>query len=199
MTTPPPPAKRARAGRSPAERPAQILDAAARVFLRDGLEATVEAIAAEAGLGKGTVYEYYGSKAQILTALRKRYTDQILAAGMEASEPLDTRAIDRVRRFITGMFTFGVATGELVTLLFHEAGIEEDDELEPIKAGLLTMVRDGVNAGELAVDDPEFSVEFLLHGLHGTMENSLAQGDDPEQVIKRVDGILVAILNPTNS
>src|SRR5258706_6804614 len=43
-----------------------ILDAALRAFARSGFEATsVDAIAAEASIAKGTVYLYFESKAEI--------------------------------------------------------------------------------------------------------------------------------------
>jgi AcrR family transcriptional regulator len=196
----PTPAKRPRATRAPAERPAQILDAAARVLLRDGLVATIDVIAAEAGLGKGTVYEYFGSKTRIFTALRTRCTEQTLAAGMQAvSTRPDTPAIERVRRFIAGMFEFGVANAELVSLLYHEAGVEEDDELGPVRAKLLDLVQEGVDSGELGVADPAFSVEFLLHGLHGIMEATLARGEPAKRVLQQIDDVLVALLNPAGS
>ena len=56
--------------RRPAERPAQILHAAERVFNRRGYDrATTREIAAEAGVSEGTLYNYFGSKRDILLAL----------------------------------------------------------------------------------------------------------------------------------
>lgn len=50
-----------------AERRAQIFEAAARVFARRGFHsATVQEVATEAGLGKGTIYEYVKSKNDLL-------------------------------------------------------------------------------------------------------------------------------------
>jgi AcrR family transcriptional regulator len=50
-----------------AERRAQIFEAATRVFARKGFhKATVQEIADEAGMGKGTIYEYIKSKKDIL-------------------------------------------------------------------------------------------------------------------------------------
>ncbi len=52
------------------ERAKDILKAALRVFAREGLRtATMEAIAAEAQLGKGTIYYYYPSKESLLESL----------------------------------------------------------------------------------------------------------------------------------
>ena len=49
------------------ERRAQIFEAAARVFARRGFhKATMQEIATEAGLGKGTLYEYVKSKKDLL-------------------------------------------------------------------------------------------------------------------------------------
>lgn len=50
-----------------AERRSQIFEAATRVFARKGFHlATVQEIADEAGMGKGTIYEYIKSKKDIL-------------------------------------------------------------------------------------------------------------------------------------
>lgn len=58
--------------RRPAQRPAEILEAAAQVFAKNGYErATTREIAALAGVSEGTLYNYYGSKRDILIALVK--------------------------------------------------------------------------------------------------------------------------------
>ena len=48
----------------------EILQAAMQVFARDGYHrAKIESVAEEAGIGKGTVYEYFKSKADLFIAL----------------------------------------------------------------------------------------------------------------------------------
>lgn len=50
----------------------QILIASSRIFLKYGFEkATVEAIAAEAKVGKGTIYEYFESKENLFVEMIK--------------------------------------------------------------------------------------------------------------------------------
>src|SRR5262245_3411955 len=56
------------------QRRAQILEAALRVFSREGFETKVDAIAREAGVAKGTIYLYFPTKEAILAALVERYT-----------------------------------------------------------------------------------------------------------------------------
>jgi AcrR family transcriptional regulator len=56
-------------------RRAQIVEAAAGLWLRDGFDATsVEAIARAAGLAKGTVYLYFPSKEAVLDEAVRRYS-----------------------------------------------------------------------------------------------------------------------------
>jgi AcrR family transcriptional regulator len=56
-------------------RRAQIVEAAAGLWLRDGFDATsVEAIARAAGLAKGTVYLYFPSKDALLDEAVRRYS-----------------------------------------------------------------------------------------------------------------------------
>ncbi|MDD2715933.1 MAG: TetR/AcrR family transcriptional regulator [Candidatus Wallbacteria bacterium] len=48
----------------------RIMESAVKIFARDGFErATVDEIAADAGVGKGTIYRYYNSKEEILRSI----------------------------------------------------------------------------------------------------------------------------------
>ena len=63
-----------------AERQTQILDAAVRVFMRQGVDATrMDDIAREAGLSIGGVYWYFKSKDEIVQAIIRQVTERDLA------------------------------------------------------------------------------------------------------------------------
>jgi AcrR family transcriptional regulator len=65
--------------RQPEERPQQILDAAFRVFGAQGLhQATLDDVAREAGITKGTIYLYFPSKADLFSAMLKSRVNDIL-------------------------------------------------------------------------------------------------------------------------
>ena len=56
--------------RQPEVRPDQILDAAQALLLSNGpMGTTMDAVADAAGIGKGTIYHYYSSKAELLSAV----------------------------------------------------------------------------------------------------------------------------------
>lgn len=67
--------------RTPAEsRRRELLEAADRVVLRDGPKASMNAIAAEAGITKPILYRHFGDKGGLYRALAQRHTDALLAA-----------------------------------------------------------------------------------------------------------------------
>lgn len=97
-TTPPPAPSRngsPRWHRRPEERPRQILEAAFKVFGVQGLhQATLDDVARQAGITKGTIYLYFPSKSALFGAMLKSRVGDILppwsrrgAAGGAPSDP----------------------------------------------------------------------------------------------------------------
>jgi AcrR family transcriptional regulator len=64
----------------------RLLDAAAEVFTRDGLEAPMSEVADAAGAGVASVYRQFPSKHELLAALVIRRMDQIAVAVDEAQQ-----------------------------------------------------------------------------------------------------------------
>jgi AcrR family transcriptional regulator len=58
----------------------ELLEAADRVVLRDGPGASMNAIAAEAGITKPILYRHFGDKGGLYRALAVRHTDALLAS-----------------------------------------------------------------------------------------------------------------------
>jgi AcrR family transcriptional regulator len=57
----------------------EILEAAVRVFLRDGVaEARIDAVAAEAGVSVGTLYNLFGDRAGLVAAVMERGREDFL-------------------------------------------------------------------------------------------------------------------------
>ncbi|MER5708898.1 TetR/AcrR family transcriptional regulator [Streptomyces sp. NPDC042898] len=64
-----------------------VLRAARGLFLREGFGVGMDAIAAEAGVSKVTVYNHFGSKEALFTAVVAGALDEPLAGGEEAEGP----------------------------------------------------------------------------------------------------------------
>jgi AcrR family transcriptional regulator len=88
------PAPRGLRERQKRERERRIVRAAARLFIRPGYAATaMEDVAAKAGLAVGTIYNYFPSKPDLLLAIVRRETEELVAraqrlAASAADEPV---------------------------------------------------------------------------------------------------------------
>jgi len=72
----------ARPQRADARRNAQtLLDAAAAVFVTSGVEAPVRDIAAKAGVGMGTIYRHFPTRADLIVAVYRHQVEACAAAG----------------------------------------------------------------------------------------------------------------------
>ncbi|SDP89272.1 TetR/AcrR family transcriptional regulator [Lentzea jiangxiensis] len=58
-----------------------LLDAAAAVFVSDGVDAPVRKIAAEAGVGMGTIYRHFPTRADLVVAVYRHQVDACAEAG----------------------------------------------------------------------------------------------------------------------
>ena len=77
----PPPASIGRRKRFDARRNQQtLLDAAAAVFVRAGVDAPVRDIAAEAGVGMGTIYRHFPTRADLVVAVFRHQLDALADA-----------------------------------------------------------------------------------------------------------------------
>jgi AcrR family transcriptional regulator len=88
MMTASPPTAGGRRQRSDARRNEQVLlDAAAAVFVRAGVDAPVRDIAAEAGVGIGTIYRHFPTRSDLVVAVFRHQLDALAdAAGAADGE-----------------------------------------------------------------------------------------------------------------
>ncbi len=155
-----------------------IIDAALRLLARDGFgRMSMDAVAAEAGVSKATLYLRYRDKADLATAA--------LARLRESHEPTptgDLRAdlIARLQRVQT--YADAPSVMPLVgTCLAEEAHLPELLELfrrrsvEPRRDGLRAILMGGVASGELR---PDLDVEVAIDLLMGTYQARYLAGDD---------------------
>ncbi|WP_026874200.1 TetR/AcrR family transcriptional regulator [Jiangella gansuensis] len=115
-----PPAVRADAARNRAA----VLDAAAELFARDGVEhVTMDAVAAAAGVGKGTVFRRFGDKAGLAVALLDERERRLQEAILFGPAPLGPGPFDeavapreRLAAFVDAYLGYALAHLDLVRL-----------------------------------------------------------------------------------
>ena len=150
------------------EKRAQILRGAAAMFTENGYEgASMSRIAAEAGVSKGTLYNYFESKADMFTAWVGEECAAKLSHLFDSIDADDTpeAALRGIGLRMVGMMLCGA--GETIyRLVVAEAGkfpelAQRFFDAGPSKAVaiLSTRLADETRRGRLAVDDPDFAAE----------------------------------------
>ncbi|MFD3523611.1 TetR family transcriptional regulator [Streptomyces sp. NPDC058653] len=114
--------------RSAHQRRRQLLEAADRVVLRDGPKASMNAIAAEAGITKPILYRHFGDKGGLYRALAKRHTDALLSALKVALDaPADRR--ERVEATLDTYLAAIEARPQVYRFLMHPADDAAETQL----------------------------------------------------------------------
>jgi AcrR family transcriptional regulator len=123
------PARRQR--RPPAERRAQLLDAASHVFAKVGFAAaTLRQVADTAGVSKGTVFHYFGTKESLLRAVVHDRVVARLEATRELVRTHDGTAADLVRSMVRHIWSDLVNDLDLVCLTFRVIGADPTNRAE---------------------------------------------------------------------
>jgi AcrR family transcriptional regulator len=167
-----------------------LLAAAAAVFVTSGIGAPIREIAARAGVGIGTIYRHFPTRADLVVAVYRHQVEACAEAGPALLASADS-AFAALRQWVDLFVDFLVTKHGLANVLQSESGGFEAlhtyflDRLVPVCAELLDAavsageVRPGTGAYELMRGigslcagrgndpgyDPRRLVELLLQGL----------------------------------
>lgn len=182
----------ARSKRSDALRNQQtLLAAAAEVFLTSGVDAPIRQIAAKAGVGVGTFYRHFPTRADLITAVYRHQIEECAEAGPALLASTDS-PFEALRRWIDMFTDFLVTKHGLADALrsddatFAALHTYFLDRLEPVCAKLIEAavaaddIRGDISAYELmrgvgnlcvgrdldARYEPRRLTAVLLDGLH---------------------------------
>ena len=171
----------------------EITRCAEKLFSEKGFNAvTMEEIAAAAFVGVGTLYNYYGSKGELLVATMTRLTEEILAdaAPMVVSAPAEAKLAiaDLLQTYMDGFVSVDMALlREVISLAIarpEEIGrhmFSLDERLISQLADVLTTLQ---ARGLLAADLDPGSAAFLLYSQSMTfllLWTQLAEAPPPDE------------------
>jgi AcrR family transcriptional regulator len=183
-----------------------IIEAAARVFANRGYNGTIIAdIATEAGIGKGTIYEYFLSKEDLFFAVFQWFVQMteaeakvsISALGGSASERLMALNdallrswLDMLDMYSLVMEFWSASASSKMRQRFKQAFREGYRDFRQIVSAL---IRDGIEKAEF---QPEVDAESVAAALVGTWDALLLQawfdeGFDPLTTSRRFMAVLI--------
>ena len=162
----------------PVDKRRQILDAAIRVFARQGFHSCrVSDIADEAGVAYGLVYLYFKSKEQVLNELFTERWSLLLAAIEDVDgQPIGGREkLDAVARFIVDSYRHDPDLMKViiveVTRAANSFGRTHLPEIRRAYEGIAKIVADAQAAGDFRKD---VDAEFASMWFYGAIEQLLS-------------------------
>ncbi|MFJ8910046.1 TetR/AcrR family transcriptional regulator [Amycolatopsis sp. NPDC102389] len=165
-----------------------LLDAAAAVFVTSGVEAPVRDIAAKAGVGMGTIYRHFPTRADLIIAVYRHQVDACAEAGPELLASSDS-PYEALRRWIDLFVDFLVTKHGLAAVLQSDnAGFETLhtyflDTLLPVCARLLDAAAE---AGEIRSDLQALEV------MRGVGNLCIGAESDPRYNARKMVEVLIA-------
>ena len=182
-----------------------ILDATDRLLARYGYrKMTVEDIALEAGIGKGTIYLHFNSKEEVVLSHIDRIVERLKQRLREIARS-DATAAERLRLMLMTRVLFRFDSVQHYTQSLN-------DLLAALRPGLLArraqyfeaeaeifaeVLRAGREAGELSFDDERVTAHALLQATNGLLPYSLSASElgSRSEVSQRVAEVADLVLS----
>jgi TetR/AcrR family fatty acid metabolism transcriptional regulator len=177
----------------------RILEAAQSVFARKGYYLSkIEEIAELAGVGKGTVYEYFASKEELYKEMFKvilnRYTEYVM---VEVTPEMTVK--EWVRRLLEMHLRYMLENRQHMPTDFGDLGGMDTEILgwmydmrKKSVERLVPVFQKGIERGELKDIDPELGANLLIGMMRGVTLPLMVEGDcgKPSQVAEAMTEIL---------
>jgi len=164
----------------------RLLDAAARAFTRDGTEASLKAIARDAGVGIGTLYRRFPTREALVEATYRSEVTRMCAAAPELLQAWP--AADALRAWMDRFVEFLAAKHGMADTL-RAILVSEADRLhtrELLTGALATLIEAGVAEGSIR---PDAAPADVLMGLGGV--SLIAGRPDQRDLADRLLGLLM--------
>jgi AcrR family transcriptional regulator len=170
-----------------------LLEAAAAVFVASGVDAPVREIAARAGVGMGTIYRHFPTRADLIVAVYRHQVEACASAG-------PALLANSATPYTALVEWFGLFVDFLVTKHGLAAALQSDDtsfaalhayfldRLVPVCAGLLAAATD---AGEIRPDVGAYELMRAVGNLCAGVGN-----DSPYDAHHMVELLLTGLARP---
>lgn len=173
-------------GRSKKEKKRQkILKTAIKLFAKKGYhQTTIDDIADAAGIGKGTVYEYFSSKIDFVKEIYKNYSTpgQDMQRLLEAGEIPPLEKIKMLLHMLLDDLNKNRELNRIILQLWlengapaKEAGLNLAELYRETRSMGDSILKAAVEGGEIRKDLPEFSSMIILAVLEGLSLQLLAE------------------------
>ena len=154
----------------------EILQAARELFTQKGYhETTLDEVAHHAGFGKGTLYNYFSSKEELLYAIIDQLVQEMTALAETAAGAASTDARTQFSRFARSVLTHARDNADLMQLIIREVkrldSPDKNKRMQEIKERIIAVwqtlakpLENEMAAGKLKTFDP-VTLAMLYDGM----------------------------------
>ena len=190
-----------------ADKRALIIEAAAKVFARRGFASTLMAeIAIEAGIGKGTLYEYFDSKENLFFAVFEWFVQATEAEAKVSISALGGSASERLDALSDSLMSSWAQMEDMYSLVMEFWSASASSQMRQrfkrafrqgygdFRQIVSTLIRDGIERGEF---QPQVDIESVAAALVGTWDALLLQAwfDDDFNPLTAARGFMTVVIN----
>ena len=144
----------------------RLLEVAARTFARDGADTSLKAIAAEAGVGIGTLYRRFPTREDLIEATYRKETTRLCESARQMLE--DRAPQDALRewmeQFVDYMLTKQGMADALPAILAAREGLRQHSR-QALGEAVEALLNAGIAAGRLRADIAASDVLMALGGI----------------------------------
>ncbi|MGH9534796.1 MAG: TetR/AcrR family transcriptional regulator [Terriglobales bacterium] len=170
----------------------RILEVAREAFTRSGANASLDDIAQQAGVGPGTLYRHFPTRAELLEAVYRTEMEKLAAAEQELGRTMP--ALEALRAWLL-LFVDAIATKQVIAPALNALMEDHKKAVEAsyarIHAALRALVQRAIKTGDIRRDlDPL----DLLRALVGV--SNVAASPDWQPSARRLVDILLTGSRP---
>jgi len=181
----------------------RLIEVARQLFARKGVEnTTMNDIASASDKGRRTIYTYFKNKRDIFNAVIEQETDKLLME-LEQIAERNCSSVEKIEAFIRVRFEtmreIVSRNGSLRAGFFRD--VRKVDRARKLitmrECEILTLIlRQGIDAGVFAIDNPTHTALVIIHAIHGLdvpyIRDSLVEhGLNKDLVIRRMTALLL--------
>ncbi len=168
----------------------RLLEVASAAFARDGVEASLEGIARDAGVGVGTLYRHFPNRDALMEAVYRRNLDQLIcdADELAATKPPVEALEEFVQRFVAYVATKKGLAAHLKTVLSADSDLFTSSQ-ERMNNAIGKLVDAAVACGGIRTDADPQDIFRALAGVCMTSDISKSQ-EQPCRIARLlIDGL----------
>jgi AcrR family transcriptional regulator len=186
-----------------------ILDAVDALLARYGYrKMTMEDVAREAGIGKGTIYLHFAGKEELVLSHIDRIAGRVLA-GLRTIAGAPGAAAQRLRRMLVlrvlvrfdSVRHYSQNLGDLLSSVRPALLARREGHFADEAKVFADVLREGARSGELECPDPAVTARALIEATNSLLPfnlsaRELGRRDELEEKVAGIAGLLVRGLKP---